>query len=92
VDELKIDRSFVQHLTVDGSDLPIVQAIIAMAHSLALTVVAEGVEDQFSWDLLARLGCDAAQGYHLRRPLPAAELTRLLEESPWGSHTLEVAA
>jgi diguanylate cyclase (GGDEF)-like protein/PAS domain S-box-containing protein len=83
VTQLKIDRSFVQHMATDGSDLAIVHATIAMGHNLGLTVVAEGVEEKFAWELLTRLGCDAAQGYYLSRPLPVPELLEWLRDSPW---------
>ena len=78
VDELKIDRSFVQRLTTDASDATIVASTIGLGHSLGLTVVVEGVEDAETWALLGQLSCDTAQGYYLSRPLPAAELERWL--------------
>ena len=73
VDELKIDRSFVQHLATNESDATIVRSTIALAHDLGLTVVTEGVEDWVSWDRLVAFGCDSAQGYLISRPLPADE-------------------
>lgn len=79
-DELKIDRAFVQHMSTDAADLAIVRSTVSMAHSLGMHVVAEGVEDQASWDLLASLHCDIAQGYYLSRPVPALELERWLGE------------
>jgi diguanylate cyclase (GGDEF)-like protein len=75
-DELKIDRSFVQHMTTDGADQAIVRSTVNMAHSLGIHVVAEGVEDQATWDLLETLRCDIAQGYYLSRPIPAQDLER----------------
>ena len=74
VDELKIDRSFVQAMATDASARAIVRAIIDLADALKLWVVAEGVEDRATWDVLAGLGCDVAQGYFLSPPLAAAEL------------------
>jgi diguanylate cyclase (GGDEF)-like protein/PAS domain S-box-containing protein len=75
VDALKIDRSFVWALgSQEGGSAALVQAIIALAHSLELAVVAEGVEVQAQHDLLKRLGCDEAQGYLYARPVPAADL------------------
>jgi EAL domain-containing protein (putative c-di-GMP-specific phosphodiesterase class I) len=74
VDELKIDRSFVSDVGVDPSDRAIVRSTIELAHNLGLRVVAEGVEDEATWQLLADMGCDEAQGYHLGHPRPAAEL------------------
>jgi diguanylate cyclase (GGDEF)-like protein/PAS domain S-box-containing protein len=73
VDELKIDQSFVQAMATDASARAIVRAIIDLADALKLTVVAEGVEDIASWDVLASLGCDIAQGYVLSPPIAAAE-------------------
>jgi diguanylate cyclase (GGDEF)-like protein len=71
VDELKIDRSFVSQMLSDASDRAIVRSTIDLAHNLGLRVVAEGVEDEATWRLLGRLGCDEAQGYYLGRPSPA---------------------
>ena len=73
VDELKIDRSFVQDMARDGHDAKIVMSTIELAHSLGLTVVAEGVEDEAAWRHLASLGCDEAQGHLVARPMPAVE-------------------
>ena len=72
VKELKIDRSFVMHLVDDADDAAIVRSTIELGHNMGLEVVAEGVERQAEVDLLARLGCDEAQGYFFSRPLPAA--------------------
>jgi len=83
VDELKIDRSFVQHLATDENDTAIVCSTIGLGHSLGLRVVAEGVEDERAWNLLAGMGCDVAQGYYLSRPLPASELDAWLSASLW---------
>jgi len=79
-DELKIDLAFVQHMTTDRADEAIVRSTVNMAHSLGMHVVAEGVEDQATWDLLETLRCDIAQGYYLSRPLPAQDLERWLGE------------
>src|SRR5260370_35873582 len=73
VEEIKLDRSFVRDMTSDKSDYTIVRSTIELAHDLGLRVIAEGVEDQATWDLLVELGCDLAQGYHMSRPLPAGE-------------------
>ncbi len=74
VDELKIDRAFVRNLTTDEADRIIVASTIGLGHSLGLTVVAEGVEDEATQAALAALGCDTLQGYHLGRPMPVVEL------------------
>jgi diguanylate cyclase (GGDEF)-like protein len=71
---VKIDRAFVDGLPDDGDDLAITRAVIAMAHSLKLTVVAEGVETQAQLQVLRQLGCDQVQGYLLGRPMPTSEL------------------
>jgi diguanylate cyclase (GGDEF)-like protein len=74
--ELKIDRSFV--LTLDHRESGVVDAMVALARSFGLDTVAEGVEDERTGQALTRLGCDRLQGYHFGRPMPAAELDRLL--------------
>jgi diguanylate cyclase (GGDEF)-like protein/PAS domain S-box-containing protein len=79
VDVLKVDRSFVCDMLADDGDRIIVRSTIDLAHNLGLRVVAEGVEDEATATLLARLGCDLAQGYHFSRPVPAADLTQWLQ-------------
>jgi EAL domain-containing protein (putative c-di-GMP-specific phosphodiesterase class I) len=78
IDTVKIDQSFVRDLTVDADDAAIVTAIVAMARSLAVDVVAEGVETEEQLEELKRLGCRRAQGYLLARPMDAQAITRLL--------------
>jgi diguanylate cyclase (GGDEF)-like protein len=78
VQEVKIDRCFVADLATNHNDLVIARTVIGLAGNLSLSCVAEGVEDQHTWDLLRALGCEEAQGYHLARPLPAAELQDFL--------------
>jgi len=73
VDELKIDRSFVMNLATDKSDAAIVKSTIDLAHNLGLSVVAEGIEDKESWDILHEMGCDLIQGYYLAKPMPAED-------------------
>ena len=82
VDEIKIDRSFVQDMTSNESDAVIVRSVIDLGHNLGLCVVAEGVENRETWDMLAAMGCDVAQGFYLSRPLPPDELDIWLERSP----------
>jgi diguanylate cyclase (GGDEF)-like protein/PAS domain S-box-containing protein len=79
IDELKIDRSFVQHMATNQTDATIVRSTVALAHHLGLQVVAEGVEDEITWKLLAEFGCDLIQGYYLSRPVPAAEFEQWLQ-------------
>lgn len=76
VDELKIDKSFVLNMEKDLDDARIVRSTIDLAHGLGLTVVAEGVENAQVWELLRELACDEAQGFHMGRPMPAAEFAR----------------
>jgi diguanylate cyclase (GGDEF)-like protein len=73
-DELKIDKSFVMGMRSDEADQRLVETIISLAHQFRLDVVAEGVEDQPTMDLLARMGCDYAQGYLIAPALDAEQL------------------
>jgi len=86
IDELKIDRSFVFPLADDDRTAALVASTIALAHSLGLRTVADGVETDVACAKLTRLGCDQAQGYFMTRPVPAAELdTWLNERHPAGA-------
>jgi diguanylate cyclase (GGDEF)-like protein len=71
VSQLKIDQSFVQHMHHDLNDAIIVQSVIDLGHNLGLHTVAEGIEDHDTWQQLASLCCDSAQGYYLAKPMPA---------------------
>jgi diguanylate cyclase len=73
VHEIKIDRSFVAAMATEANSAAIVSCTVDLAHALGLRVVAEGIEDEATWRRLRAVGCDAAQGYHLSRPLPAGE-------------------
>lgn len=81
VTELKIDRSFVMDMGTDPTDAIIVASTIGLGHSLGLRVVAEGVEDRDTWNVLAALGCDLVQGYVLSRAVPSAALLDWLNKS-----------
>jgi EAL domain-containing protein (putative c-di-GMP-specific phosphodiesterase class I) len=81
VDGVKIDRSFVADVLHDPDDLALTTAIIAMAHSLGITVVAEGVEQEGQYAVLRDRGCDLAQGFWLGHPLTAKEFCRLLADT-----------
>jgi diguanylate cyclase (GGDEF)-like protein len=81
IDSLKIDRSFISDLPGDSGNVAITDAIIAMARTLHLTVIAEGVETRPQFDFLRRLGCDEVQGYYFSPPVPYDEATTLLRES-----------
>jgi diguanylate cyclase (GGDEF)-like protein len=74
VHELKIDQIFIKKIEQDAVDAKIVHSTIGLAHSLGFSVVAEGVESAAALELLGTMGCDEAQGFHMSRPLPAAEL------------------
>ena len=78
VDGLKIDRSFITDLLRDPDDLALTSAIIAMAHSMGIVVVAEGVEKQGQYELLRERDCDLVQGYWLGHPISAAEFAKLV--------------
>jgi EAL domain-containing protein (putative c-di-GMP-specific phosphodiesterase class I) len=81
IDALKIDRSFVAGLDSGGS-AAIVTAIVSMAHSLGMTVTAEGVETEDQLEQLRRLGCEYAQGFFFGRPAPPESHDRLLGATP----------
>ncbi len=97
IEEIKIDRSFVQQMHVDANDFMIVRATVDLGRNLGLRVVAEGVEDLPTFDRLAEFGCDEAQGYYIARPMPAIEFTRWLSvrnlehEPPIGARSQEAA-
>jgi diguanylate cyclase (GGDEF)-like protein len=80
LDTIKVDRSFVADLDTDPADLPIVQAVIALAHGLGIDVVAEGIETEAQLALLGELACDRGQGFLLSPPLPERALEALLED------------
>ena len=82
IDQLKVDRTFVRDLPHNSDDVAITRAVIAMAHSLKMSVVAEGVEHQHQFDLLRAEGCDEFQGYYCRPPLAETELLRFLRDFP----------
>jgi EAL domain-containing protein (putative c-di-GMP-specific phosphodiesterase class I) len=80
LDTVKIDRSFINHIESNPVDAAIVSAVFAMAESLKLRVVAEGVETRGQLQLLGRYGCAYAQGYYFSKPLPAEACGKLLRE------------
>jgi EAL domain-containing protein (putative c-di-GMP-specific phosphodiesterase class I) len=77
-DGVKIDRSFISDMLRDPDDLALTTAIIAMAHSLGITVVAEGVEKEGQYEILRERGCDLAQGFWIGKPMDAREFESLL--------------
>ncbi|TFD45760.1 bifunctional diguanylate cyclase/phosphodiesterase [Cryobacterium sp. TMT1-2-1] len=91
IDELKLDRSFVMPMSGDPRAAALVAGAINLAHSLGLRMVAEGVEDAAAYDELVGYGCDHAQGFHLSRPVPAAELDLWLAGRPLPATALQAA-
>ncbi len=81
VGEIKIGQRFVRTMLQDGDDSAIVRSVIGLGKDLGLACVAEGIEDQDVYDLLQRLGCDAAQGYYLARPMPVDEIPAWVEST-----------
>ena len=95
LDQLKIDQSFVRDLLSDANDVAIARTIVTLAHSLGLSVIAEGVENEAQRDCLSLQGCHAYQGYLFGRPLPITDFEQLLQAAPlvqWQSNEMgEVA-
>lgn len=83
LDQLKIDRSFVRDVLTDLNDAAIARTIVALAQSLGLAVIAEGVENEHQRDFLAKHGCDAYQGYFFARPEPLESFEKILSQSCW---------
>ncbi|MBQ0785134.1 MAG: EAL domain-containing protein [Amphritea sp.] len=81
IDKLKVDRSFITHVTTDPGDASVTQAIIAVAHNLGLSVTAEGVEEKSQLEFLRELQCEEIQGYLFSRPLKADDLAQLLKSN-----------
>jgi EAL domain-containing protein (putative c-di-GMP-specific phosphodiesterase class I) len=82
IDELKLDQSFVFPMVDDARAAALVASTIALAHSLGLRMVAEGVETEVAYAELRRLGCDQGQGYFMCRPIPADQLDHWLSNRP----------
>jgi diguanylate cyclase (GGDEF)-like protein len=82
VDELKLDRSFVSHLTSDEKSAAIVRSTLQLSRDLGMTMVVEGVEDAASLAALQEWGCDVAQGYHIARPMPGDQFLEWLDARP----------
>lgn len=80
IDRLKIDRSFITHVTTDHGDASVAQAIVAVAHNLGLSVTAEGVEEASQLAFLKQLRCEEVQGFYFSKPLPAQQLADLLRD------------
>jgi EAL domain-containing protein (putative c-di-GMP-specific phosphodiesterase class I) len=89
IDTVKIDQSFVRDLTIDPDDAAIVTAIVAMAKSLGVDTVAEGVETEEQLNQLVALGCHRAQGYFLGKPMNAGAVGRLLARASTTAETAD---
>jgi EAL domain-containing protein (putative c-di-GMP-specific phosphodiesterase class I) len=87
VDKLKIDREFIREIMSHPDDASIVRAIVSLAHSLRLKVVAEGVEAVEQLEFLKSLGCDEYQGYYFSPAIPAQDFAALLERSALGDRS-----
>jgi diguanylate cyclase (GGDEF)-like protein len=81
IDSLKIDQSFVRNIPENSADLAIVSAIVALGHGLGLSVIAEGVETAAQLATVRDIGCDEVQGFLFSRPVPAEEMTQLLQSA-----------
>jgi EAL domain-containing protein (putative c-di-GMP-specific phosphodiesterase class I)/GGDEF domain-containing protein len=90
-DELKIDKAFVMNMATDTVDAVLVRSAVSLAHSLGLSVVAEGVEDAAALELLRGMGCDLAQGYLIARPMPLADLVTFLDKRSMDERSHAVA-
>ena len=82
---VKIDKSFVMQLHENKADRQIVETILSLAEAMKLEVIAEGVEQEQSLELLRELGCDYVQGFHVGHPTEPAELTAWIKEQHWES-------
>ena len=89
VNELKIDKSFVMNIEHDQDDVTIVRSTIELGHNLGLKVVAEGIENKNTWNILKAMGCDYGQGYFMAKPMPANKLLEWAEQ--WSQKTVLAA-
>jgi EAL domain-containing protein (putative c-di-GMP-specific phosphodiesterase class I) len=80
LDKLKIDRAFIRELATSRDDAEIVRAIVSLAHTLHLKVIAEGVETPDQLEFLRTLGCDQYQGYHYSAPVPSNAFVAMMRE------------
>lgn len=79
---MKIDRSFVQDMCSNRTDLAIIQSIISLAHNMDMRIIAEGIEEKNQVDRLISMGCIHGQGYYFSQPLPASDFLDLLQNKP----------
>jgi len=87
VSEIKVDKSFVLNMREVNDDAVIVRSIVELGHNLGLSVVAEGIEDVETWDLLSDLKCNTAQGYFISRPVSAADFSVWVKSGDWLAET-----
>jgi EAL domain-containing protein (putative c-di-GMP-specific phosphodiesterase class I) len=80
IDTLKIDKSFIDKVTEPSGTRPIVEAVVSLSKSLALTTIAEGVETRDQFEALKVLGCDIIQGYYFYKPLPIDAVEKLISQ------------
>ena len=92
VGEIKIDKSFIKDMELDASDTVIIRSTIALGHNLGMKVVAEGVENIQTWDLLTALGCDASQGEYMSRPMTHTALDEWMTISTWAKEKVRTSA
>ena len=85
IHSIKLDKSFILNMAHDASDVAIVRSTIDLAHNLGYAVVAEGVENRATLDLLCGMGCDSAQGYFIGHPIPAEKIPQWLSGFVWPS-------
>lgn len=83
IDEIKIDKVFIQNFVTQKVDFEIVKHIIELAHTLNMKTVAEGVENEQQIELLEILGCDLMQGYYFSKPIDEYDMTQLLLTQPF---------
>jgi EAL domain-containing protein (putative c-di-GMP-specific phosphodiesterase class I) len=81
-DAIKIDKSFVRGLGEDIGDTAIVRTVVDLAHTFGMEAIAEGVETEEQAELLREMGCDFVQGFHISKPLPPDDVSRLLADNP----------
>jgi EAL domain-containing protein (putative c-di-GMP-specific phosphodiesterase class I) len=91
VDTVKVDRSFVSGIGMEGNGSAMVRAIVALAHTLGMDVVAEGVETAEQFAELQALGCEYAQGFYFSRPVDTAAADHLIATQPWELRSLTTA-
>jgi diguanylate cyclase (GGDEF)-like protein len=92
VQEIKIDKSFVMKLSSNKGDEILVRSTIDLGHNLGLKVTAEGVEDRAALDILKEYGCETGQGYHISKPVPAADFEKFFRTSRWSPLPQSAAA